>query len=178
MKSLPVTWLPRPRVVFIAYFSNPTAVCVTSIAAGEFHSLFIKSDGSLWAMGMDNHSLFLKSDGSLWAMGDNYYGQIGDGLVDYDYPFHGTDAPEQIFPAPSPMLMETVSGTDLQFTADCGFGGEFHLLSSTNAAVPRSQWLPVWTNVITYRSDNPFFATLSNAVNPCAQQQFFILQSK
>ena len=88
------------------------------------HSLFVKSDGSLWAMG-DNaygelgdggtyfppftnrpeqivasnvtavaagyeHSLFLKGDGSLWAMGRNQYGQLGDGT------YNATNRPEQI----------------------------------------------------------------------------------
>jgi alpha-tubulin suppressor-like RCC1 family protein len=88
---------------------------VTAIAAGWNHSLFLKDDGSLWAMGNNafgqlgdgtlnsngtnspemvvasgvtaiaagnGHSLFLKSDGSLWAMGDNSSGQLGDGTVD------------------------------------------------------------------------------------------------
>jgi alpha-tubulin suppressor-like RCC1 family protein len=96
---------------------------VTAIAAGDHHSLFIKSDGSLWAMGGDgfgelgdgtlnsagtnspeeivasgvtaiaggtDHSLFIKSDGSLWGMGDNDPGQLGDGTV------HGTNQPEKI----------------------------------------------------------------------------------
>ncbi len=96
---------------------------VTAIAAGDHHSLFIKSDGSLWAMGGNgfgelgdgtlnsagtnspekivangvtaiaggtDHSLFLKSDGSLWGMGDNDPGQLGDGTV------HGTNQPEKI----------------------------------------------------------------------------------
>src|ERR1019366_7020174 len=90
------------------------ATNVTAIAAGHYHSLFLKSDGSLWAMGGNgfgqlgdgtfnqtginspkkivgtnvtaiacggDHSLFLKSDGSLWGMGDNEAGQLGDGTV-------------------------------------------------------------------------------------------------
>ena len=43
------------------------------------------------AAGTD-HSLFLKSDGSLWAMGDNGYGQLGDGTT------NNTNLPEQIVP--------------------------------------------------------------------------------
>lgn len=103
---------------------------VTKIAAGGYHSLFLKSDGSLWAMGDDysgqlgdghsgvnpatgdvfmtnrpeqivssgvtaiaggaSHSLFMKSDGSLWAMGDNGFGALGDGT------WNDTNRPEQI----------------------------------------------------------------------------------
>src|ERR1035437_3735086 len=39
------------------------------------------------------HSLFLKSDGSLWAMGYNYSGQLGDGTT------ASTNFPEQIIVA-------------------------------------------------------------------------------
>jgi alpha-tubulin suppressor-like RCC1 family protein len=103
------------------------ATNVTAIAAGSDHSLFLKSDGSLWAMGYNgygelgdgtygtapnyatnrpelimatnvtaiaaggSHSLFLKSDGSLWAMGNNQYGQLGDGTSN-----SSTNRPEQI----------------------------------------------------------------------------------
>jgi alpha-tubulin suppressor-like RCC1 family protein len=99
---------------------------VTWIGAGSVHSVFLKSDGSLWAMGNNgfgqlgdgttdggnyftnlpelivpgnvtavagayNHTLFLKSDGSLWAMGWSQFGQLGDGSYNYD-----TNLPEQI----------------------------------------------------------------------------------
>jgi alpha-tubulin suppressor-like RCC1 family protein len=104
---------------------------VTAIAAGLYHSLFLKNDGSLWAMGYNrygqlgdgvysinipvygtnrpeqivasnvtaiaaggNHSLFLKSDSSLWAMGDNFYGELGDGTTDNGN--YETNLPEQI----------------------------------------------------------------------------------
>jgi hypothetical protein len=99
---------------------------VTAIAAGNNHSLYIKNDGSLWAMGGndygqlgspnvssgfgngtnrpvmivpgdvtaialgESHSLFLKSNGSLWAMGWNLNGQLGDGTL------NNTNLPEQI----------------------------------------------------------------------------------
>jgi hypothetical protein len=45
---------------------------VTAIAAGFYHSLFIKSDGSLWAMGF------------------NEYGELGDGQL------NNTNRPEQL----------------------------------------------------------------------------------
>ncbi|MGO9586482.1 MAG: RCC1 domain-containing protein [Limisphaerales bacterium] len=179
---------------------------VTAIAAGGDHSLFIKSDGSLWAMGMNGwgqlgdgtfnntnqpeeivtsgvvaiaagsiHSLFLKSNGSLWAMGDNEFGQLGDGFV-ADF---ATATPEQIFPPPRPVLAQTVSAnTNLQFTATCGFRGNFYLLASTNIAQPLSLWTPVWTNAINSRGTNNFYVTLTNAVNYSIGQQFYILQSQ
>ena len=104
---------------------------VTQIAAGGNHSLFLKTDGSLWVMGDNtygqlgdkstdsgnfftnrpeqilpsgviaiaaggNHSLFVKSDGSLWVMGDDTYGQLGDGHVYGVNGYLGTNTPEQI----------------------------------------------------------------------------------
>src|SRR5579859_6837787 len=99
---------------------------VVGVAAGSGHSLFIKTNGSLWAMGQNNygqlgngkysslppfgtnqpiqivssdvmviaaglsHSLFIKTNGSLWAMGENRYGELGDGTL------HETNRPEQI----------------------------------------------------------------------------------
>src|SRR5208282_749516 len=106
--------------------STAFAQPVTKVAGGSFHSLFLKSDGSLWAMGYNYygqlgdrtygfppfnstimpeqivatnvtavaagnyHSLFIKSDGSLWAMGFNNSGQLGDGT------YNNTNQPEQI----------------------------------------------------------------------------------
>ncbi|MDR0901332.1 MAG: chitobiase/beta-hexosaminidase C-terminal domain-containing protein, partial [Opitutaceae bacterium] len=79
------------------------------VAAGAWHSLFVKGDGTLWAVGGNNygqlgdgtttghstmvqlatgvasvatgdvHSLFVKTDGTLWALGYNEFGQLGDG---------------------------------------------------------------------------------------------------
>jgi hypothetical protein len=42
----------------------------------------------------DYHSLFIKSDGSLWAMGSNGYGQLGDGTTNVY-----SNRPEQILAA-------------------------------------------------------------------------------
>ena len=134
---------------------------VVAIAAGQYHSLF------------------LKSDGSLWAMGQNTQGQLGDGFTDYGGGYPGTDEPEQVYPVPPPQLMESVSGgTDLQFTVNSLFGGTFYLLSSTNAALPSAQWTPVWSNVVTYRDESQFSLTLSNAISTGGPQQFFRLKAE
>src|ERR1039458_6520045 len=122
------------------------------------------------------HSMFLKSDGSLWAMGYNGVGQLGDGFIDTNSPY-GTATPEQIYPSPRPLLAQTVfANSDLQFSAACGFGGNFYCLFRINLAQPLGQWTPVMTNVITSRSDNIFSTMLLNAVR-FGRQQFYILQS-
>jgi len=108
----------RASPVQVCDSSGVPATNVIAVAAGSFHSLFVKNDGTLWAMGYnyygqlgdgtttsrtsvvqvkdssgvpvtnviavaagDAHSLFVKSDGTLWAMGYNYYGQLGDGTT-------------------------------------------------------------------------------------------------
>ncbi len=96
---------------------NPTPINVASnvvaVAAGAHHSLFVKTDGTLWAMGANGdgqlgngttsytnrpvnvasnvvavaagfyHSLFVTADGTLWTMGDNFFGQLGNGTNSY-----------------------------------------------------------------------------------------------
>ncbi len=89
----------------------PTYLCsISAIAAGYWHSLFVKSDGTAWscggnaygqlgdgttgtnrtsvvqvsgltgitaAAGGQYHSVFLKNDNTVWACGRNDYGQLG-----------------------------------------------------------------------------------------------------
>lgn len=92
---------------------------VMAISAGMSHSLFLKTDGTVWACGANysgalgdgttndrnspvqvkvggvpitgvtaisaggHHSLFLKTDKTIWAVGDNSLGQLGDGVITY-----------------------------------------------------------------------------------------------
>ncbi|GAA4591704.1 hypothetical protein GCM10023194_51660 [Planotetraspora phitsanulokensis] len=97
--------------------SSPVAVSglsqVAQVSAGDYHSLAVRTDGTVWAWG-DNtngqlgngttsyssvpvpaqvpgltgvvqvaagnqHSLALRSDGTVWAWGSNGFGQLGDG---------------------------------------------------------------------------------------------------
>jgi alpha-tubulin suppressor-like RCC1 family protein len=107
------------------FTSQPVQVMasnVVAIAAGRESSLFIKNDGSLWAIGGNlygqlgmgtnwtarpiqiatnvvavanglEYTLFLKRDGSLWGMGRNWAGQLGDGTT------NDVHSPEMIVPA-------------------------------------------------------------------------------
>ncbi len=85
---------------------------IGAISAGYLHSLFLKTDGTVWATGYSGygelgigaygvyteaqqaipswggsviaiaagswHSLFVKNDGTAWAVGGNYEGELGD----------------------------------------------------------------------------------------------------
>ncbi len=81
---------------------------VVDVAMGNSHSLFLKSDGSLWASGLardagvENHpeehivrpvrildsvvsmasGIAIRKDGSVWTWGKNNHGQLGDGTKD------------------------------------------------------------------------------------------------
>lgn len=87
----------------------PTLSGLVSASAGSSHSLFVKSDRTLWAVGFNNygqlgngstanrttptqitsdvvaasaansHTAFVKTDGTLWTTGLNQTGQLGDG---------------------------------------------------------------------------------------------------
>jgi hypothetical protein len=51
-----------------------------------------------------NHSIFLKSDGSLWAMGDNQHGEAGDGTFTSIY------GPKQILAAYNQVSCQLTNG--------------------------------------------------------------------
>lgn len=137
----------------------------------------ILSSGVTAISAAGQHSLFLKSDGSLWAVGNNHVAELGDGFIDTNSPAYGTPMLEQIVPTPQLDLTQTISaGTNLQFTATCPFGGNFYLLAVTNLALPVSQWTSVRTNFITARGTNNYSITLTNVLKT-KSQQFYILQS-
>jgi alpha-tubulin suppressor-like RCC1 family protein len=118
------------------------------------------------------HSLFLKSDGSLWDMGYNNAGQLGDGFSD-----GSNSLPEQIFPVPQPVLSCALSSlTNLQLKATTALGGNLCLMCSTNIALPVDQWARLRTNSVTVRGTNNYSVTLRNAVTN--NQQLYILQSQ
>jgi len=98
--------LGSPWAMSVAAAGNPE---MQRLAAGNNHSLAIKTDGTLWAWGYNDrgqlgdgtstnrstpvqvltevaavaageeHSLAIKTDGSLWAWGSNLGGKLGDG---------------------------------------------------------------------------------------------------
>jgi alpha-tubulin suppressor-like RCC1 family protein len=106
------TTTDSPMPVQVAGLSGVT---VTAIAAGEFHTVALASDGTVWAWGSNSngqlgdgtttdspmpvqvtglsgvtvtaiaagefHTVALASDGTVWAWGSNSNGQLGDGTT-------------------------------------------------------------------------------------------------
>jgi len=70
----------------------------------------------------------------------------------------------------------SVSGANLMVNAVNGQSGQtYYLLTSTNVALPLSQWAPVATNVL--NANGNFEVTATNTVSPIIPQRFYILQT-
>jgi hypothetical protein len=176
---------------------------VVAIAAGQYHNLFLKSDGSLWTVGWNiagqlgdgtvNGTNLLEQivssnvvaiagggEHSLFVKSDGSLWAMGWNNYGQlgDGFVNDSLVPEQIFPLPEPVLMASFSsGTGLQLNATCPFGGTFYLLAGTDLGQPLTQWTPVWTNSVTTNSVNNFSVNLNSAVNS-GGRQFYILQSQ
>lgn len=93
------------------------------------------------------HSLFVKSNGSLWAMGGNYYGQLGDGTFGNPSTDYSTNRPEEIV-AGSPRY----NHISAQLLSSGNVSLSFVGIPGTNYALDRSfnlsppTWIPQATN--------------------------------
>ena len=107
-------------------------------------------------------------------MGWNEINQLGDGTATN----HPT--PILIVPGvPPPPLITGVNlaTTNLNLTASNGVVGEIvYTMTSTNLAMPLNQWQPIATNQL--NANGNFSITATNAVNPAAPQQFYLLQGQ
>jgi uncharacterized repeat protein (TIGR02543 family) len=96
-------------IVFLDSIRNTCPI--KAVAVGDFYTMILKQDNTLWAAGINNigqlgdgtatnkpkpiqimsdvaavstganHTMMLKLDGTLWTAGSNYYGQLGDGTT-------------------------------------------------------------------------------------------------
>jgi PKD repeat protein len=76
-----------------------------------------------------------------------------------------------------PLTLSSIglSGTNLTLSGANGISGlTYTVLASTNLMLPLSQWTPLVTN--TWSANGAFSLTLTNALNPPAPSQFYLLE--
>jgi alpha-tubulin suppressor-like RCC1 family protein len=98
---------------------------VTAVAAGHFHSLFLKSGGSLWATGYNGEG----------ELGDGAYGTAPD---------YGPSSPEQILAAYNQIFVRLLGGTNIQLSF-VGIAGTNYALDRSFSLSP-ANWIPQLTN--------------------------------
>jgi len=91
---------------------------------------------------------------------------------------NNANRPEQIVPLVlmSPTIASfNLAGTNLVLNCINGVSGSTNtVLMTTNVALPRSQWTPLATNILS--ANGIFTLTVTNAVDPTAPQRFYTLQ--
>jgi alpha-tubulin suppressor-like RCC1 family protein len=93
-----------------------------------------------------------------------------------DFSYFGLDDISLVIPTQPTITGIKVAGTNLILSGTDGQSGRtYYTLMTTDIALPLSRWTPVATNALT--ADGDFTFTATNAVNPAAAQQFFILQT-
>ena len=113
------------------------------------------------------HSLFLKSDGSLWAMGNNRYGELGDGTNS------NTNRPKQIVAGPpgyNRISVEPMGESDVRLSY-VGMARTNYALDRTFSLSP-TDWVPLVTNP----ADAGGVLVLTNAPDP-ATNNFWRIRS-
>jgi hypothetical protein len=88
--------------------------------------------------GGSGHSLFLKSDGSLWGMGWNVIGQLGDGT------YSSTNRPELIVSGAIHLSIQLLSSGNVRLSS-VGIGGTNYALDRSFSLSPVN-WQPQATN--------------------------------
>ncbi len=85
-------------------------------------------------------------------------------------------APDYFFSAANIASFQVASGTNLVINATNGIPGTMYsVMTTTNVALPLSQWKVVSTNNL-WRVLGAATITATNAVSPAARQQFFVLK--
>ena len=75
--------------------------------SSQYSPIQVIDSGVAQVAGGNNHSLFLKDDGSLWAMGYNYHGQLGNGQS-YSYT---NSTPIQVIDSGAALSSQSTGGT-------------------------------------------------------------------
>ncbi len=188
----------------VPYYATPQKIVgsnVTAISAGWSHNLFLKTDGTLWGMGINyygelgpnslNHYFpsprLIASNVVNFAAGfaDTYYTKSDGttwamGINTYGQLGNGfvndvsTNA-EQIFPYRPAMFtgMTFVTPTNVQITATCPVGGIYYLLTSTDLKVPVASWGAIYGGGVATRGPNNFSFTIG--IGPSYPNRYYAL---